>query len=121
MVDPVSGRIPGEGKVTYGISVKFVVELEKDTETGVCKDGMRRSEGNVVVGKMLFSLRESFRCQVLLDGEMRELNYLVASPIDDCDETRTYGDQHFSRVFWPPIRVKCRRGCLVELNCKDFR
>jgi hypothetical protein len=121
MVDPVSGRIWGEGRVTYGISVDFVIELEEDTEAGVCKDGMRRFGGNVIAGKTFFGRRESFRCQVLLDGEMRELNYLVASPIDDGDETRTYGDQHFSWVFWAPIWVKCRRRCLVEPNCKDLR
>jgi hypothetical protein len=60
VVDPVSGRIRGEGKVTYGISVDFVVELKKDTETGLRKDGMRRFEGDVIVRKTLFGIRESF-------------------------------------------------------------
>jgi len=49
MVDPVSGGIGGKGKVSYGISVDLVIELEEDTEAGVCEDGMRRFEENVVV------------------------------------------------------------------------
>jgi len=121
MVDPVSGGIQCEGKVTYGISVDFVIELEEDTEAGVCKGGMGRFGENVIVRKTFFSRRESLRCQVLLDGEMRELNYLVPPPIDDGDETRTYGDRHFSWVFWTPIWVKCRGRCLVEPNCEDLR
>ena len=32
MVDPVPRGIRGEGKVIYGISVDFVIELEEDTE-----------------------------------------------------------------------------------------
>jgi hypothetical protein len=36
MVDPVPRGIRGEGKVTYGISVDFVVELKEDTEASVC-------------------------------------------------------------------------------------
>jgi hypothetical protein len=30
MIDPVPGSIRGEGKVGYGISVDFVVEVEED-------------------------------------------------------------------------------------------
>jgi hypothetical protein len=49
MADPVSGGIQHEGEVTYGISVDFVIELEEDTEAGVCKDGMRKFRENVIV------------------------------------------------------------------------
>ena len=59
MVDPVSSGILGEGKVTYGISVDFVIELEEHTEASVCKDGMRGFGENVIVRKTLFSRRES--------------------------------------------------------------
>ncbi|KAF8501151.1 hypothetical protein F5888DRAFT_1632916 [Russula emetica] len=40
MIDPVSGGIQGEGKVTNGIFVDFIIELEEDTEASVCKDSM---------------------------------------------------------------------------------
>ena len=49
MVDPVPRGIRGEGKVTYRISVNFVIELEKNTEASVCKGGMRRFGKNVIV------------------------------------------------------------------------
>jgi hypothetical protein len=49
MVDPVPRSIQGEGKVTYGISVDFVIELEEDTQASMCKDGMRRFGDNVIV------------------------------------------------------------------------
>jgi hypothetical protein len=49
MVDPVPRGIQGEGKVTDGICVDFVIELEENTETRVCKDGMRRFGENVIV------------------------------------------------------------------------
>jgi hypothetical protein len=49
MVDPVPRGIRGEGKVTYGGSVHFVIELEEDAEARVCKDGMRRFGENVIV------------------------------------------------------------------------
>src|SRR6266446_5244475 len=39
MVHPVSGGIVGEGKVSYGISVDLVIELEEDTEASMCDDG----------------------------------------------------------------------------------
>jgi len=49
MVDPVSGGIGGEGKVSYGISVDIIIQLEEDAEAGVCEDGMRRFGENVIV------------------------------------------------------------------------
>jgi len=49
MVDPVSSGIAGKGKVAYGVSVDFVIELEEDTKAGVCKDGVRRFGENVIV------------------------------------------------------------------------
>jgi len=49
MVDPVSGGIGGERKVSHGISVNFVIQLEEDTEAGVCEDGMRRFGENVII------------------------------------------------------------------------
>jgi hypothetical protein len=48
MIDPVPRGIWGEGKVTYRISVDFVVELEKDSEASMCKDGMRWFGENVI-------------------------------------------------------------------------
>jgi len=90
MVDPVSGGIWGEGKVSYGISVDFVIQLEEDTEAGVCEDGMRRFRENVIVRETLVCRRKSLGCQVLLDGEMRELNYLLAFPIHDGNKAGTH-------------------------------
>jgi len=49
VVNPVSGCILREWEVTYGISVGFVIELEEDTEAGVCKDGMGGFGENVIV------------------------------------------------------------------------
>jgi hypothetical protein len=49
MVGPVPSGIWGEGKVSYGISVNFVIELEEDTEASVCEDGMGRFGENVIV------------------------------------------------------------------------
>src|SRR6266403_2710823 len=121
MVNPVSGGIGDEGKVSYRISVDFVIELEEDTEAGVCEDGMRRFGENVIVRKTFFCRRESLGCQVLLDREMRELNYLLASPIDDGSETGTNRQYCFSRIFRTPIYVIHRGRRLVELNCKDVR
>jgi hypothetical protein len=102
MVDPVTRGIRGEGKVTYDISVHFVIELEEDTEASVCKDGVRRLGENVIVRKTFFGCREPLRCQELLDRKMRELDYLVTSPTDDGDETRTYGHHCFFCIFWTP-------------------
>jgi hypothetical protein len=49
MLDPVTGGILREGEVAYGISVDFVIELEENTEAGVCKDGMRGFSEYVIV------------------------------------------------------------------------
>jgi hypothetical protein len=49
MIGPVPSRIRSEGEMTYAISVDFVVEVEKDTETGVCKDGMCWFRENMIV------------------------------------------------------------------------
>jgi hypothetical protein len=49
MVNPVSSGIQCKGEASYGISVDFVIELEKDTETSVCKNDMRGFGENVVV------------------------------------------------------------------------
>jgi hypothetical protein len=49
MVYPVPGGVGGEGKVTDGISVDFVIELEEDAEACLCEDGMRRFWEDVIV------------------------------------------------------------------------
>ena len=51
MVNPVSCGIPHEGEeVTCSISVDdFIIELEEDTETGMCKYGVRMFGENVIV------------------------------------------------------------------------
>jgi hypothetical protein len=49
MVDPVPSSIRGKGKVSYGIFVEFVIELEEDAKTGVCKNGMCRFGENVII------------------------------------------------------------------------
>jgi hypothetical protein len=49
MIDPVPSGIRGEGKVSYGISVDFIIEVEEDTEASVCKDGMCGFGENVIV------------------------------------------------------------------------
>jgi hypothetical protein len=49
MVDPVPRGIWGKGKVTYRISVDFVIELEEDTKASVSQDGMGRFGENVIV------------------------------------------------------------------------
>jgi hypothetical protein len=71
MTDPVPSGIRGEGKVSYVVFVNFVVEVEESTEASVRKDVMCRFGENVIVRKTFFSGRESFRFQVLLDGEVR--------------------------------------------------
>jgi hypothetical protein len=48
MVDPVSSGIVSEGKVSYGISVDFVIELEEDAEASVRKGGMGRFREDVI-------------------------------------------------------------------------
>ena len=49
MIDPVLGGIRGEGEVSYGISVDFVVEVEEDAEANVGKDGMCGFGENVII------------------------------------------------------------------------
>jgi hypothetical protein len=49
MIGPVTSGIWCEGKVIYVISVDFAVEVEKDTEANVCKDGMCGFGENVIV------------------------------------------------------------------------
>jgi hypothetical protein len=48
MIDPVPSGITGDRKVTYDISLGFVIELEEDTEASTCKEGVRRFEENVI-------------------------------------------------------------------------
>jgi hypothetical protein len=71
MVNPILGCVRGKGKVGNDILVDFVVEVEEDTEAGMCKDGMRRFWENVIARQTFFSCCESLRCQVLFDREMR--------------------------------------------------
>jgi hypothetical protein len=49
MIDPVPSGIRGEGRVSYDLSVDFVVEVEDDAEANVCKAGMCRFGENVIV------------------------------------------------------------------------
>jgi hypothetical protein len=49
MVGPIPGGISSKGKVGNGISVDFVIELDEDTEAGVCKDSMRGFGQDVIV------------------------------------------------------------------------
>jgi hypothetical protein len=88
MVDPVPRGIRSEGEMANDISVDFVIKSKEDTEASKCKDGMRRFGENVIICKTFFSIRESLRCQELLDGKMRELYNLAAFPIDNGNETR---------------------------------
>jgi hypothetical protein len=48
MIHPVSSSIWREGKVSYAVSVDFVVEMEEDAEANVCKGGMCRFGENVI-------------------------------------------------------------------------
>src|SRR5712691_615871 len=52
---------------------------------------------------------------------MRKLYNLVASPVDDGDQTATYRHNHFFCVCWTPIYVEFRERFLIELNCKNLR
>src|SRR6267154_1680312 len=101
MIDPVPSGIRGDGKVTYGISLEFFIELEEDTEANTCKERMRRFGENVIKRKMFFGLCESLRCQELLGREMRELNYSAASLIDGSDETGACGQHRPFYIAWP--------------------
>jgi hypothetical protein len=85
MIHPVLSGIRGEGKLSYGISVDFIVEVEEDAEARVCKDSMCRLGENVIVWKTFFGRRESLRYQVLLDREVSELYYLAASLTRDAN------------------------------------
>jgi hypothetical protein len=38
MLNPIPSGVWHKGKVGNRISVDFVIELEEDTETGMCKD-----------------------------------------------------------------------------------
>jgi len=49
MIDPVPGGIRGEGKVSYGISVGFVIEVEEDADASVCEGGMCGFGENMIV------------------------------------------------------------------------
>jgi hypothetical protein len=59
MIDPVSSCIQSERKLTYGVSVDFVIKLEEDTETGACKQRMGLSGKNVIRRKRIFCVCES--------------------------------------------------------------
>jgi hypothetical protein len=52
---------------------------------------------------------------------MCELYDLVASPIDDGDESRAYGNDCLFRILWTPGCVKRRERFVVELNSKNLR
>jgi len=123
MIDPVLSGIRGEGKVSDGISVDFVIEGEEDAEANACKGGVCGFGENVIVPKTFFSRRESLRCQVLLDREMSKLYDLVAALFDNGDETRARGYHRPFCVLWTPGCIKGGGvGCyLVELDCEDLR
>jgi hypothetical protein len=69
--------------------------MEEYIEASVCKGGMCGFGENVIIWETFFSCREALRCQVLLNGEARELYHSTASPVDDGDETGTYGHDRF--------------------------
>jgi hypothetical protein len=48
MVDPVPSGIRGEGRVSYGISLDFVIELVEGAEASVRKESMRRFGENMI-------------------------------------------------------------------------
>jgi hypothetical protein len=48
MVDPMPSGIRGEGRVSYGISLDFVIELEEGAEASVRKESMGRFGENVI-------------------------------------------------------------------------
>ena len=49
MIDPVLSGVWSEWEMVYGIFVDFVIEVEKNTEAGVCEDGMCGFGKNVKV------------------------------------------------------------------------
>jgi hypothetical protein len=48
MIDPVLSRIQRKRKVTDGIPVDFVIEMEKDAEASTRKRSMGTFRGNVI-------------------------------------------------------------------------
>jgi len=48
MIDPILSGIPCEGKVRYGVSIDFVIELNEDAEACMCKERMCRFGENVI-------------------------------------------------------------------------
>jgi len=120
MIDPVPSGIQGEGKVSNGVSVDFVIEGEEDAEANACKGGVCRFGENVIAPKTFFSRRESIRCQVLLDGEVRNLYDSVAFSINDFNETGTCRHYCFFCVRWPRFFVERWGVCRIELDCKNL-
>jgi hypothetical protein len=49
------------------------------------------------------------------------LDNLLASPIDDGNETGTCGDHRFFCVYWAPSSLECRKFRPVEPNCENLR
>ena len=121
MIDPVSGGILREGNVTYGISVSFVIELEEDAQASVCKGDMGRFKKDVIEWKMSCGLCEPLRCQELLNGGMRELDYLAFSLSDNGDKAGACGQHRPFCVPWLGSFVKRSRRCHVELDGKNIR
>jgi len=101
MIDPVSGGVRSEGSATYGIAVGFVIEVEEDDKVSVRKESMGRFGENVIERETFFGSRESLRCQEFLDRKMRELYYLIASLVDDGDQTGTRGQHQPLCIQWP--------------------
>jgi len=120
MIDPVPGGIRGEGKVSNGIPVDFVVEGEEDAEANACKGGVCGFGENVIVPKTFFSRRKFIRCQVLLDREMRKLYDSVAFSINDINETGTCRYYYSFCVRWPKFFVERWGVCRIETDCKNL-
>ena len=121
MINPVPSGVRSEGELTYRVSVDFFVEVEKDTEAGMCKDDMCGFGENVIVLQTYFRCCDSLRCQVLLDREVRKLYDLAAPLIDDGDQTRACGYRRFFCILRVPSRIEGGRCFFVELDCKDLR
>jgi hypothetical protein len=90
MINPVPSSIWGKGKASYGISVNFVVEVEEEPgghwdrhEQGWYVQVQGEYESMKDDHQLLWVAAQSLWCQVLLDGEVRELYYLMASPVDE--------------------------------------
>ncbi len=120
MIDPVPSGIQGEGKVSNGVSVDFVVEGEEDAEANACKGGVCGFGENMIVPKTFLSRRESIRCQVLLDRGMGKLYDSVAFSINDINETGTCRYYYFFCVRWPKCFVERWGVCLIETDCKNL-